>query len=383
MDHIDVASGPEAAAPSDEPTWQEAPPPPVVAPLKLPKWPFVLAGILLLLGAATAVLWPFNVPYYALSPGPVNDTSDFVMVADAPEEDGDLFFLTVSLREINALEYVAALVDSEVDLRPRDNIRPAGVTSEDLRLQNLEMMETSKDNAIYVALTRLGYDVTFDGSGAVVSTLLDGSPATGLLEVGDLIVAVDGEPVEFSSEAAEKVGGHAPGDVVALTVERTDEAGEVETFTTDITLAPYRFESEDGSIEEDDDRGMVGLLLLNGPTTVEFPLDIDIDSQNIGGPSAGLMFTLEVMNQLTDGALTKGHRVAGTGTISADGEVGAIGGVRQKVFAAREIGAEYVLVPAGNYADALTASGDDIEVVSVATVEDALDFFEDLDPATS
>jgi PDZ domain-containing protein len=382
MDHIDVAPGPQTGMHPDEPTPEQASPP-VVVRARLPKWPFVLVGILLLIGTVIAALWPFNVPFYALSPGPVNDTSDFVTVADAAEEDGDLFFLTVSLREINAIEYVAALINGEVDLRPRDNIRPAGVTSEDLRLQNLELMESSKDNAIYVALTQLGYEVTFDGSGAVVSTLLDGSPAAGLLEVGDLIVAVDGETVEFSAEAADMVAGHAPGDVVELTVERPAEDGAVETFTTDITLAPYRFENEDGSVEEDDERGMIGLMLLNGPTTVEFPLDIDIDSQNIGGPSAGLMFTLEIMNQLTDGALTKGHRVAGTGTINADGEVGAIGGVRQKVFAAREIGAEYVLVPAGNYADALTASGDDIQVVSVATVDDAIAFLDDLEPLGS
>ncbi len=392
MDPVDVTPGLRADQPTgplpgvgdpgqatNAPLWPDEPPPPPPA-RRLPKWPFVVVGLLLLAGASVAALWPLNVPYYALSPGPVNDTSDFVSVADAAEETGDLFFLTVSLREINAFEYLGALLSNEVDLRPRENIRPAGVTSEELRLQNLELMETSKDNAMYVALTQLGYDVVFDGTGAVVSSLLDGSPAEGLIEVGDLITAVDGEVVEFSADASDLVGGHAPGDVVEFVLDRSIDEDEVDTLTIEVTLVPYRFEEEDGSITEDPDRGMVGLMLLNGPTNISFPVDIDIDAQNIGGPSAGLMFTLEIMNQLTDGQITNGHRIAGTGTISPDGVVGAIGGVRQKVFAAIEVGADYVLVPEGNYEDALTAAGDEIEVVSVANIEQALAFLETLDP---
>ncbi len=348
---------------------------------KLPKWPFIVAGLILLIGGAIAAAWPINVPYYALSPGPVNDTSDFVSVDDPAEENGDLFFLTVSLREINALEYVGAVLDSEVDLSPRENIRPAGVSQDDLRQQNLDLMSTSKLNAQYVALTELGYEVTFTGSGALVNSIVEDSAAVGLVEEGDLIVAIDGEPVEFSSDAVDLIGGRSPGDVIELTIDRTTADDEVERITVEITLQPFRFVDEDGDVQEEPERGMVGVLLVNGPTEAEFPIPVEIDSQNIGGPSAGLMFALEIMNQLTEEDMTRGHRIAGTGTIAADGTVGSIGGVRQKVFAAIDVGASFVLVPAANYDEAVEAAGDDIEVVRVATIDDALAFFETLQPA--
>ena len=119
---------------------------------------------------------------------------------------------------------------------------------------------------------------------------------------------------------------------------------------------------------------MVGVLLDNNPAIIEFPITVEMDSANIGGPSAGMMFTLEIMNQLTEGDLTGGRRIAGTGTISHDGTVGAIGGVTQKVHAAIDAGAKIVLIPAGNYDDAVAAAGDKIIVVRVETIDDALSY---------
>lgn len=362
-------------------TAADLPSPVTVKPLA--KWPFVLVGVMLLLGAAVAFTWNIQVPYFALSPGPVNDASDFIMVPEEVaigEEGGDLFFLTVSLKEINAVEYLGALIDEQVDLSPRENIRPAGVTSEELREQNINAMNSSKTNAIYVALTRLGYEVTFEGSGALISSIVEDSAAVGLLEEGDLITAVNGEIIEFSADASELIGGKAPGETVEITVLRPQDDGSDEEVTVEVTLKPFRFVDDDGNVSEEPDRGMVGVLLLDGPADIVFPVEVDIDSQNIGGPSAGLMFTLEIINQLTENDLTRGRRIAGTGTINADGIVGPIGGVRQKVYAAIEIGAEYVLVPAGDYDDALEAAGTDIEVVRIETIDDALTFLEELEP---
>ena len=378
MDLTDVDTGtPEPAPPPLEPVEPSPPEPPAVP--KIPKWPFVVAGILLLLGSAVAAAWPINVPYYAVSPGPVNDTSDFVVVPDvAGPEEGDFFFLTVSLREINAIEYLGAMLSGEVDLTPRENIRPAGVSPEELRRQNLDLMTMSQTNAKYVALTELGYDVTLDGTGALVTSVIEGSAADGLVETEDVIVAVDGDPVEFSQDAVDLIGDRRPGEVVELLVQRIGDGGEVEEHKLQITLGPFRFVDEDGVVQSEPDRGMVGVLLVNAPSTIIFPIDVEIDSQNIGGPSAGLMFTLEIMNQLTVDDLTKGYRIAGTGSIDADGVVGAIGGIRQKVFGAIDVGADYVLVPAGNYDDAVAAAGDAIEVVRIETIDDALSFLEAL-----
>ncbi|MGI9642369.1 MAG: S16 family serine protease, partial [Acidimicrobiia bacterium] len=136
-----------------------------------------------------------------------------------------------------------------------------------------------------------------------------------------------------------------------------------------LTLGPHT---------DDPERPMIGILLDNNEPIVEFPVLVEIDSQNIGGPSAGMMFTLQIMDQLTDGEITKGERIAGTGTIARDGTVGPIGGIRQKVYGAIDAGSRAVLVPAANYEDALDAAGDDIEIVRVETIEDALAFLETL-----
>jgi PDZ domain-containing protein len=146
----------------------------------------------------------------------------------------------------------------------------------------------------------------------------------------------------------------------------------------DLTLGVYRFVNEDGDVLDDPERGMVGIMLEDAPVEVLFPVDVEIDSQNIGGPSAGMMFTLEIIDALTDEDLTHGRRIAGTGTINEDGEVGPIGGMKQKTFGAIDAGADYLLVPAANYEEAADAAGDDIVVVRIETIEDALTFLESL-----
>ena len=346
---------------------------------RLPVWPFLAAGVMLLLGAFVfaAVAIPISVPYYALSPGPVSDVSDYIDIADpAGTTEGELFFLTVSLQEVNVIEWLGAQLDARVDLAPRENIRPVGVTQEQLRERNLGEMERSKENAKFVALTYLGYEVIYDGSGALIQSTIEGSAADGVLLPGDVI------KVEFASEAVDGIGGRAPGDSLVLTIERVDadDPDLVETFDVTLVLGSYRFE-EDGNIIDDPNRGMVGVLLGDAEVDVSFPVDVKIDSQNIGGPSAGLMFTLEIIDALTEDDLTRGRRIAGTGTMSADGSVGTIGGMRQKTFGAIEAGAEYILVPAGNYEEAVDAAGDDIEVVRVETIDDAMTFFASLSAA--
>ena len=379
----------DGRAPTSTPNEIDAPPPPpdwgsrpVFQPRqKVPKWAYTLMGFLLAIGIAVAVAWPINVPYFALSPGPVNDVTDFISVDDPAEETGDLFFLTVSLREVNLLEYLAALLDDQVDLNPRESIRPAGVTPADLRAQNLALMDISKQNAVFVALTKLGYDVTFEGSGALVSTVIEGSAADGVLFPQDIIVAVDGIPTEFQTDLVDLMVGFGPGDRITLSVLRSAEDAEPESLDIAITLGVFRSVDDDGNISVIESRGMIGVLLIEAPTTVSFPVDVTIDSQNIGGPSAGLMFTLEIINQLSEADITRGHRIAGTGTIDNEGVVGAIGGVRQKVYGAIDAGAEYVFVPAGNFDAAIEAAADDIEVVRVDTIDDALEFLETLTTA--
>ena len=364
--------------------WRDVPP--SLRPRsKTPVWPFFLGGFVLLMMAALAVTWPIRLPYIAATPGPVADAGDFIEVPDGRSAEGDLMFLTVtySVAGVNVIEYLAAQLDPTVDLIGRERIQPAGMSTEDVRRQNAAMMVNSQQSAIFVALTQLGYEVTFEGSGALILSIVEGSAADGSLRPNDIIVAVDGTAVEFVNDTVDTISGRRPGDTITLTIQRPDDGDgqSYETIDVDITLGPFKVEREDGSIEEDPDRGMVGVILDNASTEVIFPVDVDIDAENIGGPSAGLMFTLEIMNQLSDDDLTKGHRIAGTGTIDPDGSVGAIGSVRQKVFGAIAAAADYLLVPAANFEKAVDAAGDDIEVVEVDTLEDALAFLDGLPPA--
>lgn len=348
---------------------------------RIPKWPFIVVGVMLFFGAVLAAAWPINVPYFALSPGPVNDVGDFVEVEDRDGEDaGELFFLTVSLKEVNAIEAFFSWLDGEVDLTRRENIRPAGVSQEELRRQNLAEMELSKQTAIVIALGQLGFDVTLKGNGALVTSVVEGAAADGVLRSNDVVVGVNGAKIEFSDDAVRVIGALKPGDTVQLDIRRpTDEsATEFEDLALELTLGVFIGVDDSGNEVVDDDRGMVGVLLSNFNVETILPVHVEIDSQNIGGPSAGLMFTLEIINQLTDEDMTRGHVIAGTGTIARDGTVGPIGGVRQKVFGAIDAGAEFVLVPKANFADAADAAGDDILVVSIAVIEDALEFFESI-----
>lgn len=359
---------------------------PIVRRRRLPVWPFILAGFMLLVGSFVfaAVAIPISVPYYAMSPGPVSDVSDYIQVEEpSTTTQGEMFFLTVSLKEVNVIEWVAAKLDSRVDLTPVEAIRPAGVSQEDLRLQNLNSMNRSKEDAKFVALTYLGYEVTYNGSGALVSSIIEGSAAEGILLPGDVVVGVNGEPVEFGNDAVDLIGGRAPGEQITLTIERTDpdDPDAVATLDIDLVLGPYRFVDEEGNVVADPDRGMVGVLLGDAEVEVVFPVEVNIDSQNIGGPSAGMMFTLEIIDNLTAQDLTHGRRIAGTGTINANGDVGPIGGMRQKAYAAIDAGAEILLVPEGNYEEAVAAAGDDLIVVSVATIQDALTYLESLPAA--
>jgi PDZ domain-containing protein len=341
-------------------------------PDKAPKWPWIVAALLVTIGIAIAIAWPLSVPYYTLSPGPVYDTADFVTVDDGSmSDDGELFFLTVSLKEANVFEWAAGYVDPTVDVRERQAVRPSGVSPEQLRRESLAAMEQSKQTATFVALTQLGYEVTLVGTGALVIDTVPDSAADGVLLPNDVIIEMGGEMVAFRDDVINGLSDSEVGDLVDMLIERPidDSTDEFEEMSVDLVLGPHT---------DDPTRPMIGVLLDNNEPIVEFPVEVVIDSQNIGGPSAGMMFTLQIIDQLTDGEITKGERIAGTGTISRDGTVGSIGGVKQKVHGAIDAGARAVLVPAGNFDDAVEAAGDDIEVVRVEVIDDAVAFLETL-----
>lgn len=333
---------------------------------KAPRWlPVAFAGLALLAALAVAA-WSVSLPYLAFSPGPVFDAIDNVMV----EEDvqiypprGELMMLTVASQGLNAFEVLAVAIDPAVDLVRREAVRRPGESDEEYRERNLVLMDQSKENAVAVALSRVDQGLEIGSDGVEVRDVNEDAPAAEVLEPGDSIIGIEGVEVNLAQDIGEVIATRSPGDTVTLTVVR---GGEERQLEVELTADP-----------DDPDRPLVGILAAT--LNPEYP--IDINSANVGGPSAGLMYTLAIVDLLTPGNLTNGRVVAGTGTIAADGTVGAVGGIRQKVVAAEAAGAEVILVPAGNYEAALTAERTTIEVVSVATIDEALDHLEGLPAA--
>lgn len=333
---------------------------------RLPRWPAVVLVAFVLLGAAVIVLWQVNVAYFALSPGPVGDVEELVGIEgqETFTSTGDMYMLTVSLQEVNIFEYVYAYFDDSIDLVEREIIRPSDQSPDDFRRANREAMDDSKDTAITVALQYLGFEVHDEGEGVLVSGIIEDTPADGVLENGDVITAVGSVEVTIRDDGINEIISNEIGDTVTLTVLRGDE-----TLALDVTLVEHT--TQPG-------RPMVGFQASTFNRITVFPFEVSIDSQNVGGPSAGMMYTLTIIDLLSEGELTGGRVVAGTGTIASDGTVGAIGGIRQKIVAAQAAGAEVILVPEANLADALTMRDPDVEIFGVGTLQDAVGILEGL-----
>lgn len=340
-----------------------------VARAPFPRWPAIVLVAFVLISGLIIAAWQVNVPYYALSPGPVEEVGDLIDVegSNVFMLNGDLYMLTVSLQEVNAFEYAQGWLDPSIDLVEREIIRPSNISPDEYREANRQSMDDSKDTAISVALRHLGYPVTDSGEGVLVTSVLQDTPADGVLQPGDVIVEVDGIEVFIQSDGVAAITANDIGDTISLRVKRGEELLDLEVTLIEHTTEPGR--------------PMVGFTPETFNRTLVLPFEVDIDTQNIGGPSAGMMYTLTIIDLLTEEDLTKGNVVAGTGTIASDGSVGGIGGVRQKVVAAQAAGARYILVPESNYADALTMKDDGVEIFSVTTIDEALAILDGLPAA--
>lgn len=311
-------------------------------------------ALLLMVGAVQLTL-----PYYALAPGSARQVNDLIRV---PEDRsfpprGRVLLSTVSLSQVNALEAFFGWLDPDTDVLPEDQV--LGTTSRgQFTEQNLQLMDDSKQVAVVVALRRLGYTVPEQGKGALLVRIEEDSPAHGRLAQGEVITGVDGRPASLSQEVVQGIRSHKPGEAVRLDVLGLDGATRVE----EIRLGR----------RPDSTQGFLGVLLRTKEQKFDFPFDVGIDSGTIGGPSAGLAFTLGVIDTLSTGELTGSKRVAVTGTIEIDGTVGDVGGVAQKTAAVRAAGAQVFLVPKGEFVEAKKHAGRSLEVVKVETLDQAI-----------
>ena len=322
-------------------------------------------AVFLVLGALVWFASLVNLPYYAFAPGPIKQVDPLIRVegADRFDSSGTFYMLTITREEVSLFGYLVAGLDAGVDLVPVEAVRPPEVSQDEQRRIDLGQMEDAKAVAAAVALDRLGYEVGMVGEGVAVRSVEDG-PARGILDPFDVITAIDGEPVMVVDDLLAALGRRSPGDTVRLQVERDGTVLELVAVL--------------GPPLEAGGRPLLGIAVATHKLRFDLPVDVGIESEAIAGPSGGLMFTLGIMDALNAEDLTHGREIAGTGEIRFDGSVGPIGGARQKVLSAKAAGADLVLVPDENLAEAEAAADDEIEVVAVSTIDEALDYLSTL-----
>jgi PDZ domain-containing protein len=324
----------------------------------------VVVALVFVLGVVSVGFY-YRLPYYALAPGSARNVSPLIQSKTPGTKtyppEGQVLLTTISLQQVRPVEALVGWLRSDVDVLPEQDVLPPDTSDQEYRAQNYQVMDESKQNAIVVALRLLGYQVTEKGEGALVEKVLPQFPAQGRLQPGDVIKSIDGKPIALVADAVAVIGTHQPGDVINVDVVQPDGT---EPHTVQVPVA---------SDPQQGGKPVLGVLLRSFKRDFDLPFDLDIQSGKIGGPSAGLAFTLGVIDTLTPGELTGGRKVAVTGTIEIDGRVGDVGGVAQKTSAVKAAGADVFLVPAGEYEVAKQHAGPKLKVMKVATVQDALD----------
>nr|WP_095873254.1 PDZ domain-containing protein [Streptomyces sp. TLI_235] len=341
----------------------------------------MLAATLLLIGLLCASVL-MRVPYTEMSPGPTYNTlgeqekksggSVPVIAISGHETYPTSGHLNMTTVQVTGAKYEPSLVSAvigwlrkDVLVVPHDNVYPKGQTDKEAQQENAEQFASSEDSAKTAALKQLGIPV---GTQIVVSSVVAGGPSEGKLHAGDRIVAVDGTAVTAKDQVAALVTKHKPGETVEFTVvPHTVTSGSGGTNGTGSTAAEKKVAVT--TAKATDGRAIVGILPGTDHT---YPFTIDIGLQDVGGPSAGLMFSLGIVDKLTPGDLTGGKFVAGTGTISDNGEVGPIGGIQMKLIAARDKGAEYFMTPAENCSEAVKGTPGGLTLVKVESLNGAL-----------
>lgn len=319
-----------------------------------------VSGLLALGLGAAAVLLPS--PYVVESPGPTFNTigqineEPLITVegAETYPTGGALDLTTVFVaggpgQQVSIFDAFRAWADPAQAVTPRELVYPPEVSESDIEQQNAEAMTSSQESAVAAALSHL--EIPYEETLSVVGFAPE-SAAEGILQEGDLLTRIEGEEIESLQPLKDALNA-AGGESVDITVTRDGE-------TVVESVEPLKGDSGDYQL---------GVFLMS---EFQFPFEVDIALNNVGGPSAGMMFALGIVDKLTEGQLTGGRHFAGTGTIDSSGAVGPIGGIRQKLAGARESGAEVFLAPAANCAEVIGHVPDGLRVIRVETLEDAV-----------
>jgi PDZ domain-containing protein len=321
--------------------------------------PAAAVGVALLaaLALAVGVLWLVPSDHYIVLPDEARPVDPLISVPGENESvrTAGIYMVDVRVGRASLFERLFPQVYEGASLVPERVINPVGVSDTQRRQSSLKDMTLSQKIAVTVALRELGRTVTVRSSGAEVDLVVPDAPADGNLEVGDIIVAARGQTVRSTDDLSAAMKPVRPGSRVTFVVRREGRRVSVELGT--------RADPDDKS------RAVVGVQVQDSKTFA-FPLNVEIDTPGIGGPSAGLAFALDIVDELGR-EVDRGRRVVATGSLSLDGDVAEIGGIRQKTFGARAAEADVFLVPDANAAEARRYA-DGLRVVAVSSFEEAL-----------
>lgn len=329
---------------------------------RLHGWKLTIVAVVFFL-AVVANLF-IRLPYYILSPGSTVAVNQFVQLpADKQHPPkGKIMLTTVSLLRAHPFDIVWAWVTKGTEIEKKKEIL-GNQTPQQFNETSAQQMDSSQLAAIYIAMQRSGYDTTIRGDGAIVRAVSDIAPAKGKINVNDTIVAVDGQPVNLASDVTAIIRKKKPGDSVSVKLR---DANNTER-TVDIVTAP---------LPDTPNVPYVGVSVETKNLHLDTPFPVSFKNTDIGGPSAGLAFTLALVDDLTPGELTGGQKIATTGTMEGDGSVGEIGGVEQKTISVKKAGAKLFIVPRTEADEAKKYAGS-MKVVGVDNLEQAIDALRD------
>jgi len=333
------------------------------------RWGF---GVVAVLIAAFLILRIITVPYYGILPGealPVDGPNGAIRLGSVHGGSGDLFLATVELESpISEWDRLTDFLHPNDDIIPEEDVT-GGATASQYNQENAEAMADSQEDAKVAALRRLGYKVPELGDGAAIIAVGTGTPAAGVLNAGDVITAIDGKVVTIASEVTTDIGVLNPGQIVHITVKRPIPTG-FKTISFALQLVAC-----DQLCPGDAGRPLVGIEVTTDRQSFGLPagINLSIATNGIGGPSAGLAFTLGTIETLLGHDITGGHLVAATGTIDPEGTVGDVGGVKQKTIAVEAQHCQYFIVPRVEYHDA-ESKAHDLTIIPVDNLDQALTF---------
>ncbi len=308
-----------------------------------------------------ACLYVLPSSFFRFSPGDVLEVEDRVVIQGHERvEDGQFYLTTVSVEELTTLTLLRSYLGRDYDIRSLKNVLGGTRDLQQYNVGTEKMMEISKNTAIAVALRHEGYQVESTPLGVIILGILKGAPISDRVKIGDIILECNGVEVRNRSDLKRSLSGLQAGDEVTLALRRGSEKIEVRTEV----IQPY-----------EDQPPILGVIAPDY-YSYKFPLEVELDTGGIGGPSAGLMMTLAIINTLRGGGLAGDLKVAGTGEIFDDGSVGPIGGVNLKVTGAAEMGMNLFLVPRGNYPE-INRFPPGLEICPVSNLEEALQVLEE------